>query len=128
MKEMLQVKEEDITSGTSLVVKWLRICLSMQGIQVRFPGPGGIQMVQDNQACVPQLASPRSGACTLQSLCSATGEATAGRSLHTATREYSPLTAAGESHAQRRSSTAKNKHMKSGFTIKKKHNLGGGDH
>ena len=36
------------TPGTSLVTQWLRICLPMQGTQVRSPGPGRSHMPRSN--------------------------------------------------------------------------------
>ena len=46
--------------GTSQVVQWLGIHLSVQGgAWDSIPGPGGSHMPQGNQACAPWLLSPR---------------------------------------------------------------------
>ena len=92
--------------GASLVAQWLRICLPVQGTRVQTlvqEDPtcrGGTKPMRHNYwARVPQLLSPRS----------ATGEATAMRSLHTTTKssplspqlEKSPRTAAKTEHSQK---------------------------
>ena len=99
-------------SWTSLVPQWLRIHLSMQGTQVR-------SLVREDPACrratkpvchnywarMPQLLKPGNW-----SPCSATREATAMRSPHTAVKSSPCSPQLEEAHAQqRRPNTAKDK-------------------
>ena len=86
---------------TSLVARWLRICLPIQETQVWSWFGGRIHMSQSNWTCVPQLLSlcsrahaplqwsPNAAATAAHAprACALQREAAAKRSLHTATRE-----------------------------------------
>ena len=55
----IQVSFKTHTSGTSLVVQWLRICLAMQGTWVQSPVRKLRSHVQQsNKASMPQLLKP----------------------------------------------------------------------
>ena len=77
---MCPVANKNESPGTSLVVQWLRICLPMQGTQVRsLVGELRSHMPRGNEARAPQLLSPcattREPAChRLQSPCTTTRE------------------------------------------------------
>ena len=78
---------------SSLVVQWIRICLPTQGTQVR-------SLVGEDVTCLGELSLCNIATTTepvLHSLCSATRETTAMRSLFTATTKESPLTITRES-------------------------------
>ena len=70
---------------TSLVVQWLRTCRPVQGTRVQ-------SLVWEDSTCHKATKPTHHRACLTQSLCSATGEATAMRSPCAITRE-SPRTA-----------------------------------
>ena len=79
--------------GTSLVVQWLRICLPMEGTRVRslvWEDPtchGATKLVHHNYwACALEPTSHNYWSPRAWSLCSATREATAMRSLCTTTK------------------------------------------
>ena len=107
-------------SGASLVVQWLRIRLPMQGTRVRAlvrEDPtccGAARPVRHNYwACAPQLLKPaRHNYWSLRawSPCSTAREATAVRSLHTATKNSPHSPQLGRARAQQRGpNTVKNK-------------------
>ena len=50
--------EDKPRSRTSLVVRWLRICLPMQGNTGSIPGLGRSHVPQGNETCAPQLLKP----------------------------------------------------------------------
>ena len=119
-------------TGTSLVVQWLRIRLPMQGTRVRAlvredpTCPGATKPMRHNYwACALEPASHNYWACVPQLLkpacldpCSATREATAMRSLRTATKSSPHLVQLEKAHVQqRRPNAAKNKLINS---LKKK--------
>ena len=115
----LKIKsEKKKKSGTSLVVQWLRIRLPMQGTGVRsslvWEDPtccGATKpMCHNYWACALEPASHNYWSPHAQSLCSATREATAMRSLRTTTKSSprSPQLAKARAQ-QRRPNAAKNK-------------------
>ena len=93
-------------SGASLVAQWLRICLPMQGTQVR-------SLVREDLTChATEQLSPCATTTepALYSPCSATSEATTMRSPGTATKSSPHLPQLEKARAQqRRPNTAKNK-------------------
>ena len=82
------------TNRASLVAQWLRICLPMQGTQVRAPGLGRSHMPQSNWAHEPQLLS-----LCVWSLFSATTEATIMRGPRTAMKSGPRLPQLGKAPA-----------------------------